>query len=60
VVVALHRGSGAATLDVPTTDSWAQGCGLAKPLVGVGSAAVQADGFRLKLDGNDVLIAECE
>ena len=60
VVVALHRGSGAATLDVPTKETWAEGCRLAKPLVGGGSASASADGFRLSESGNDVVIAKCE
>jgi glycosidase len=60
VVVALHRGSAAATLDVPTKETWAEGCRLAKPLVGEGAASASADGLRLSASGNDVVIARCE
>jgi glycosidase len=60
VVVALHRGSGAAALDVPTKETWAGGCRLARPLLGGGSAAASADGLRLSASGNDVVIARCE
>ncbi|HTV08065.1 MAG TPA: alpha-amylase family glycosyl hydrolase [Candidatus Aquilonibacter sp.] len=60
VVVALHRGSGEATLDVPTKETWAEGCRLMKPLTGSGSVSASADGWNLNLPGNGVLIAKCE
>lgn len=60
VVVALHRGNGPATLDVPTQETWAEGCKLSKPLMGGGQAAASADGFSVSVSGNDVLIATCK
>jgi glycosidase len=60
VLVALHRGSGAAALDVATKDTWAEGCKLSAPLMGAGQVSTLAEGMRLSLDGNDVLIAACE
>ena len=60
VIVALHRGSGAAMLDVPTKETWADGCRVSRPLLGEGQVSASAEGIRLSLNGNDVLIAECE
>jgi glycosidase len=62
VIVALHRGAGAATLDVPTSETWAEGCSVSRPLLGTGQvgAANSGQGIHLALSGNDVLIARCE
>lgn len=60
VVVALHRGSGSAVLDVPTQQTWAQGCKVEQPLLGEGRVSASADGIHLNLNGNDVLIAACD
>jgi glycosidase len=60
VIVALHRGSGVATLDVPTKQTWAEGCRVSQPLVGDGRMKASEDGIHLNLNGNDVLIAACE
>jgi len=60
VIVALHRGSGAAMLDVLTKETWADGCRVSRPLLGEGQVSASAEGIRLSLNGNDVLIAECE
>ena len=60
VVVALHRGSGSAALDVSTKETWAQGCKMSRPLLGAGQASTSAEGIHLSLSGNDVLIAKCE
>jgi glycosidase len=60
VVVALHRGTGAAVLDVKTKQTWADGCRMSGPLLGEGQVSASADGIHLSLNGNDVLIAECE
>jgi neopullulanase len=60
VVVALHRGSGTAALDVPTKETWAQGCRVSQPLLGAGQVSSSGEGIHLSLNGNDVLIAECE
>jgi neopullulanase len=62
VIVALHRGSGAAALDVPTKNTWAEGCRVSRSLVGKGeiTRSASGDGLRLSLSGNDVLIAACE
>jgi glycosidase len=60
VVVALHRGSGAAVLDVPAKETWAQGCKVSKPLMGAGQVSASGDGIHLRVNGNDVLIAACE
>ena len=61
VIVALHRGNGTASLDVPTKNTWADGCKVWRPLIGGGVApASSPDGFQLTLNGNDVLIARCE
>ncbi len=62
VIVALHRGHGAATLDVPTTETWAEGCTLSRPLVGGGqiTGTGSPGALHLTLTGNDVLIAACE
>jgi glycosidase len=62
VLVALHRGSIAAALDVPTRETWMEGCHLAPPMLGSkqGSARVGTDGLHLQLGDNDVLMATCE
>lgn len=62
VVVALHRGTAAATLDVPTSGTWAEGCRVGKPLLATEGAGVtsSAEGLRLSVRGNDVVIAACE
>jgi glycosidase len=60
VVVALHRGSGAATLDVSTKLTWADGCRVSRPLSGEGQASAADDGLHFSLNGSDVLIAACE
>lgn len=60
VIVALHRGGGAAALDVPTKQTWAKECRVSKPLLGSGQVSASGDGIHLSLNGNDVLIAECE
>jgi glycosidase len=62
VVIALHRGNAAATLDVPTTETWAQGCSVSQPLLGSGQVSAGNSGqeIHLALSGNDVLIARCE
>ncbi|HEV2575641.1 MAG TPA: alpha-amylase family glycosyl hydrolase [Acidobacteriaceae bacterium] len=62
VIVALHRGTGAAALDVPTAKTWAEGCRLSRPLLGEGriTSSSSPEGFHLSLNGNDVLIAACE
>jgi glycosidase len=60
VVVALHRGGGAAALDVPTKETWAEGCKISAPLMGAGQASTSGEGIHLGLNGNDVLIAACE
>jgi neopullulanase len=60
VVVALHRGSGAATLDVSTKLTWADGCRVSRPLLGEGQVSAVDDGLHFSLNGNDVLIAACE
>jgi hypothetical protein len=62
VLVALHRGSAAATLDVPTQETWMEGCRLAKPMLDPGGATVTEEGgsLQLRLGGNDVLMAACE
>jgi hypothetical protein len=62
VLVALHRGSAAATLDVPVRETWMEGCRLAKPLLGSAEDTITAEGggLQLRLGGNDVLMAACE
>jgi len=62
VIVALHRGSGTATLDVSTKQTWAEGCRVSRPLLGAGqvTTASAGDAIHLSLNGNDVLIAACE
>jgi hypothetical protein len=62
VIVALHRGGGAAAIDVPTKNTWAEGCSVSHTLVGEGQVSTpgSADKFHLSLNGNDVLIASCE
>src|SRR5581483_7991383 len=62
VIMALHRGTGAAALDVPTGKTWAEGCRLSRSLLGEGQlTATSAPGaLHLRLSGNDVLIAACE
>jgi neopullulanase len=60
VLVALHRGSGAVTLDVPTKQTWADGCRVSQPLLGQGQVSTSEEGIHLSLSGNDVLIAKCE
>jgi hypothetical protein len=60
VVVALHRGNGEAVLDVPTNETWADGCKVSQPLLGEGRVSASAEGIHLSLNGNDVLIAACE
>ena len=60
VIVALHRGSGAATLDVPTKETWADGCRVSQPLLGEGQVSTSGEGTHFALNGNAVLIAECE
>lgn len=62
VLVALHRGRAAATLDVPTNATWMEGCRLAKPMLSSaqGSATEDANSLHLRLGSNDVLVAACE
>jgi glycosidase len=60
VIVVLHRGSGAAALDVPTKQTWAESCRVPRPLSGDGLVSASGDGIHLSLSGNDVLIAECQ
>jgi glycosidase len=62
VIVALHRGSGAAVLDVPTKDTWAEGCKAPRPLAGEGeiTASGSGEGLHLSVNGNGVLIAACQ
>lgn len=62
VVVALHRGTGAATLDVPTKNTWAEGCKVSRSLVSGGqiSASASPESLHLTANGNDVLIAACD
>lgn len=60
VMVALHRGSGAAALNVPTKQTWAEGCKLSQPLMGKGQVSSSNEEIHLSLDGNDVLIAACD
>ena len=60
VIVALHRGSGAAALDVATNQTWANGCRVSQPLLGEGQVSASEDRIHLRLNGNDVLIAACE
>ena len=60
IVVALHRGSGVAALDVPTKETWADACRVSQPLLGEGQVSTSAEGIHLSLNGNDVLIVECE
>ena len=60
VIVALHRGSGNAVLDVPTEQTWAEGCKVSRPLLGKGQVSASSAGIHLSLSGNDVLIAACE
>ena len=59
VIVALHRGGGAASLDVVTKQTWADGCRVSRPLLGDGQVTGSAQGIHLSLNGNDVLIAAC-
>jgi len=59
VVVALHRGSGAASLDVVTKQTWANGCMVSQPLLGEGKVSASGQEIDLSLTGNDVLIATC-
>jgi glycosidase len=60
VVVALHRGGGGAVADVPTKQTWADGCKVSRPLLGEGKVSASAEGIHLSVNGNDVLIAACE
>jgi glycosidase len=60
VIVALHRGSRAAPLDVVTKQTWADGCMVSRPLLGDGRVTTSAQGIHLSLNGNDVLIAMCD
>jgi glycosidase len=62
VLVALHRGAAGATLDVPTNETWMEGCRLAKPMLSStrGSVTADASSLHLQLGGNDVLMAACE
>jgi glycosidase len=60
IVVALHRGTGAATLDVPTAGTWADGCRVSQPVAGDGRVSNERDGIGLKMSGNAALVAACE
>ena len=60
VIVALHRGSGNASLDVVTRQTWADDCKVSHPLLGEGLVSASAGGIHLSLSGNDALIAACE
>jgi len=60
VVVALHRGSGGAVLDVPTKGTWADGCRVSQRLLGEGQVSGSGERIHLSVNGNDVLIATCE
>lgn len=60
VIVALHRGSADASLDVLTKDTWAEGCKPARPLLGEGQVTGSGDGLRFTLNRNGVLMAKCE
>lgn len=62
ILVALHRGTAAGVLDVPTSETWMEGCHLARPMLGskTAEATVGAGGLHLRLGGNDTLLAACE
>ncbi|HEY0262972.1 MAG TPA: alpha-amylase family glycosyl hydrolase [Granulicella sp.] len=62
VLVAVHRGSGEASLQVPLRKTWMEGCRLGVAELGGASsdASVANDELRLKLVGDDVLVAACQ
>jgi hypothetical protein len=50
----------AASLDVKLGQTWAEGCVLGEPVVGkADGASVDGGVLRLKMTGDDVLIAQC-
>jgi hypothetical protein len=62
VLVAIHRGTAAASLDVPLAQTWAAGCAIGHTEIGGNgsSATIAGDVLTLKAAGNDVLIAACQ
>jgi glycosidase len=62
VLVALHRGTAAATFDLPINKTWMEGCSLKMPMLGSeqDDAKIENGTMHLQLGGNDVLIAACE
>ncbi len=62
VLVAIHRGTAAASLNVPLTQTWAAGCAIGHTEIGGNgsSATIAGDVLTLKAAGNDVLIAACQ
>jgi glycosidase len=61
VLVALHRGAGAQTLDVQTANTWAEGCHVSQPILGGGSVKTEGvEHVQFSVQGNGVVIATCE
>jgi glycosidase len=61
VLIAIHRGTKPATLNVPIAQTWLAGCQLAAPeFAATGTTAtLQGNTLKLQLQPNDVLIASC-
>jgi glycosidase len=62
VLVAIHRGVGAASLNVPLGQTWSAGCEVGRTEFGGNSSSANVidDVLTLKAAGDDVLIAACK
>jgi glycosidase len=61
VLIAIHRGPTVASMTVPLNQTWVSGCQTGEPKVGAGGSSVVISGsdMKLRIQGDDVLIAAC-
>ena len=59
VLVAVHRNSKPDALTVDLAQTWASGCRIGKPDIGVDSAEIAGERLKLQMGSDDVLIATC-